>query len=165
MSRDRDDSMSTNIWAEPALDFRSHDGERWQPLGELISPVASRDSLPLVLVGERAHRLYVLKPENVDYVEADGNYVRLHTGNIEYISRDAVARLETLLAGSGFVRIERSLLINVRAIAYAQRSGRGTYAFTMNSGACLRSGAKYRSHILRVLPLGQRPATRHSAAG
>jgi DNA-binding LytR/AlgR family response regulator len=108
-----------------------------------------------VLVGERGHRLYVLNAERIDYVESQGNYVKLHSSGTEFISRDSVKRLAAVLAGSGFIRIERSLVVNVRAIQYVQRSGRGTYAFTLLSGSVLHSGARYRDEILRVLPLEQ----------
>ena len=46
-------------------------------------------------------------------------------------------RLAGELAALGFIRIERSLLLNVRSILYAQRVGRGTYAFTLSSGSGL----------------------------
>lgn len=114
---------------------------------------AAGESRPLLLVGEREHRLYVLRPDQVQFIKSHGNYVKLHAGNTEYISRDSVKHLADVLAGSGFLRIERSLLINTRSILYAQRSGRGTYAFTLACGSCLYSGATYRDEILRVLPL------------
>jgi two-component system, LytTR family, response regulator len=109
-----------------------------------------------VLVGEREHRLYVLEPEGIEYIESQDNYVKFHSGGVAYISRDSVKRLAAVLSGSGFVRIERSLLLNVRAIVYAQRAGRGTYSFTLLSGSVVRSGQKYRAEILRVLPLAHR---------
>ena len=106
-----------------------------------------------LLVGEREHRLYVLSSENVHYVQSHGNYVKFHAHDAEYISRDSVKRLSGVLAGSGFLRIERSVLVNIRVISYVQRAGRRSYAFTLVSGARLHSGAKYRDEILRVLPL------------
>ena len=114
---------------------------------------APSEPRPLLLVGEREHRLYVLRPEQVQFIKSHGNYVKLHAGNMEYISRDSVKHLADRLAGSGFLRIERSLLINTHSILYAQRSGRGTYAFTLACGSCLYSGPTYRDEILRVLPL------------
>jgi DNA-binding LytR/AlgR family response regulator len=107
---------------------------------------------PIHLVGEREHRLYVLKPERIDYIEAEGNYVKFHSGAIEYISRNTMKRLSELLDGD-FVRIERSLLVNILAIVYAQRVGRRAYAFVLASGLCLRSSPKYRAEILRAIPL------------
>jgi hypothetical protein len=119
---------------------------------------------PTLLVGEREHRLYVLKPEKIEYIEADGNYVKLHADTTEYISRDTIKRLSNVLNG-GFIRIERSLLINIRAVAYAQRVGRRTYAFTLVSGSCLFSSPKYRDEILRALPLTQKPSARSPGIG
>lgn len=111
------------------------------------------ESVPAVLVGEREHRLYVLMPEQVEYIQSQGNYVKLYGGGAEFISRDSVKRLAPLLAGRGFVRIERSLLLNIQAILYAQRTGRGRFLFTLSSGARLCSGQAYRAEILHVLPL------------
>lgn len=121
---------------------------------------AHRDSgcTPTLLVGEREHRLYVLDPQTVGYIEAHRNYVMLHAAGAAYIARDSLKRLAGALRGAGFVRIERSLLLNIRAISYAQRVGRGCYAFTLHTGACVRSGPSYRRAILRVLPLAQVPA-------
>jgi len=108
---------------------------------------------PKLLVGERQHRLYPLDPTKIDYIEADGNYVTIRTGNVEYISRDSIKRLAAELAEIGFVRIERSLLLNTRAVLYAEMAGHGAFAFTLTSGVCLHSSATYRDEILRVLPL------------
>jgi two-component system LytT family response regulator len=109
----------------------------------------------MLLVGEREHRLYVLTPENVEYIESHGNYVKLHANGTTYISRAAIKRLASSLASRGFVRIERSSIVNARAIAYVQRAGERTYVFTLHSGVTLRSGARYRLGILRVIPLLQ----------
>jgi DNA-binding LytR/AlgR family response regulator len=108
------------------------------------------------IVGERQHRLYPLDPVRIDYIESDANYVTIRIGNCEYISRDTIKRLSVALADLGFVRIERSLLLNIRAVAYVENAGYGSYAFTLGSGACLHSTATYREEILRVLPLSQR---------
>jgi DNA-binding LytR/AlgR family response regulator len=120
---------------------------------EVDPPAAAPTLTGTVLIGEREHRMYILRSERIDYIEGHGNYVKIHAGHAEYISRDSVKRLSTVLVSSGFLRIERSLLVNVRAIQYAERVGRGTYAFTLNSGERLCSGATYREAILRVLPL------------
>lgn len=109
-----------------------------------------------VLIGEREHRLYPLEPRNIDYIESDGNYVTFRTATSAYISRDSIKRLATALKSRGFFRIERSLLLNVRAISYAEPLGRASFAFTLTSGRCLRSSATYREGILQVLPLVHR---------
>jgi two-component system LytT family response regulator len=106
-----------------------------------------------VVVGERQRRLYPLEPARIDYIESDGNYVTIRTGDSEYISRDSIKRLSADLVAFGFIRIERSLLINIRSVSYVEPLGLGTFAFSLVSGVCLHSSATYREAILRVLPL------------
>jgi two-component system LytT family response regulator len=108
---------------------------------------------PRFLVGERQHRLYPLEVEKIDYIEAHGNYVTIRSGTHDYIRRDSIKRLAAYLADRGFMRIERSLLLNVRAVAYAQIASHGTFAFTLSSGACIQSSTSYRDAILDVIPL------------
>ena len=108
---------------------------------------------PRFLVGERQRKLYPLDPKSIDYIEADGNYVTLRAGKVEYLSRNSIKRLSTELAELGFVRITRSLLVNAAAVSYAERAGHGIFALTLNSGACLHSSAACRESILRIIPL------------
>ena len=108
---------------------------------------------PRFLVGERQRRLYPLDPKSIDYIEADGNYVTLRAGKVEYLSRDSIKRLSMQLAGLGFIRIERSLVVNAAAVLYAEAAGHGTFALTLSCGACLHSSAAYRGEIFRIIPL------------
>ena len=107
------------------------------------------------LIGERQHRLYVLDPARIDYVEAKGNYVVFHRAGREYLSRDTLKRLEMILEVHGFLRIENSLLLRLGAIDYAVPIGRGRYVFTLLSGMGLRSSLTYRARILERLPLAR----------
>jgi LytTr DNA-binding domain len=66
------------------------------------------DTSPGVVVGEREHRLYVLKPEKVDWIESQGNYVKFRCRGAEYISRDSIKRLAAVLADDGFIRFALS---------------------------------------------------------
>ena len=135
--------------------------------GRLTSNASERGptlpSPPRFLVGERQRRLYPLDPKSIDYIEADGNYVTLRAGKVEYLSRDSIKHLSTELAELGFMRIARSLLVNAAAVLYAERAGHGIFALTLTSGVCLHSSAAYRDSLLRAIPL---PAMskRHGAA-
>lgn len=112
------------------------------------------------LVGERRHRMYVLSAEKIEYIESHGNYVTLSVEGTQYISRDSVKRLAAALTPCGFIRIHKSLVINIAAVWYLERGEYGVFAFTLHSGARLRSGAAYRREILRTLPLAKAPRLR-----
>ena len=49
--------------------------------------------MPTLLIGERERRLYPLDPDKIDFIESDGNYVSIRSGNTTYISRDSIKRL------------------------------------------------------------------------
>jgi len=105
------------------------------------------------LVGERERRLYPFTPQKIEYIKSDANYVTFRVGTLEYLSRDSIKRLASVLRRHGFVRIERSLLVNVRAVLYVEPLGHGAFAFTLTSGRRLRSSPRYRARILQVLRL------------
>jgi two-component system, LytTR family, response regulator len=121
-------------------------------------------STPIFLVGERQRRLYPLDPSHIEFVESAGNYVKYHLAQYVYIARESIKRLDVMLASAGFIRIERSLLLNIRAIAFVELIGHGTFAFTLTSGACLHSGYAYRDAILSALPLRRRAPKREKSS-
>jgi DNA-binding LytR/AlgR family response regulator len=137
------------------LDARGADADedRYSPVAE--DPPNPNRVQPQLLVGERQHRLYVLDPIRIEYVESKGNYVIFHRAGREYLTRDTLKRLETLLDPHGFLRIENSLLLRLGAIDYAVPIGRGRFVFTLHSGMSLRSSLTYRGRILERLPLAR----------
>ena len=111
---------------------------------------------PFILIAEREQRLYPVQPRRIDYVESAGNYVKFHVDKCEYIARESIKRLEVVLGRAGFVRIERTLLLNILAISFVETVGHGAFAFTLHNGVRLHSGPAYRETILRALPLRRR---------
>lgn len=109
-----------------------------------------------MLVGEREGKLYPLDPCSVDFVESEGNYVRYNVGRVSFTARGTLERLSDMLRPAGFVRIERSLLLNLRSISFVERGVGRRFLFTLRSGTRLRSGARYRESILLALPLPRR---------
>jgi two-component system LytT family response regulator len=109
---------------------------------------------PQFIAGERERRLYLIDPKTIDYIEAYGNYVRIWSGMYSYISRERIAELSALLSASEFVRIERSKLLNLRAVAYIEKSKPGTFTFTLGTGTRIDSTPTYRDEILRAVHPG-----------
>jgi two-component system LytT family response regulator len=81
---------------------------------------------------------------NVDFIQADGNYVQIHVGGERYLSRDSLNRLSPMLAPMGFIRISRSILLNLRRVCFAEREGGGVLAFALESGDRVTSSAGFR---------------------
>ena len=98
----------------------------------------------LRLVAEKSHRIYFIPAGDVDYIEAYGNYVRIHVGEFEYVRRDTLARLAPELRSAGFQRVHRSTLLNFRRVAFAERVGDGAFVFTLTSGVRVTSRTRFR---------------------
>ena len=117
------------------------------------SSVAHAPTWPPQIIGERAGRIYFLEAHEVEYLASAGNYVVAHVGTHEYLARATLKVMSSRLAPLGFVQIERSLLINLRRVAYVERRDRGQFCFVMRGGARLVS-SRERGASLRATFLG-----------
>lgn len=113
-----------------------------------------RNCSPLLIV-ERSARLYFVDVAEVDYIEAHGNYVRVHVGDEDYMRRDTLKHLAAELRPMCFEWIHRSTLLNLRRVAFAERYGEGALAFTLTSGARLLSRTRFKLSFSSTLPTGK----------
>lgn len=82
-------------------------------------------------------RIVFLKPDEIDHVEAAGNYVVLHVGKDRHIVRETTAAMETRLTPAGFMRISRSLIVNLTRIREVQPIGPSQYSVLLKNGTRL----------------------------
>ena len=94
-----------------------------------------------VRTGQRT-RLIAL--DDVDYMEARSNYVRLHAGERSYLVRDTLSGLEARLDRERFVRIHRSLIVNMARVQEVESLFAGEYVLYLRGGVRLTSGRTYR---------------------
>jgi two-component system LytT family response regulator len=80
-------------------------------LAGLLRATAKERGAPSVLVKKRG-RVLVLRPDEIDHVEAFGDYVRLYVGKDVHLLRGTLGEMERRLGPAGFVRIHRSRLVN-----------------------------------------------------
>jgi two-component system LytT family response regulator len=87
----------------------------------------------------------------VDWIEAFQNYVRLHAGPATYLLHVPLNTIEGVLDSNRFLRIHRSYIVNVRRIAQLWSIAHGQYAVELKSGQRLQSGRTYNERIRRAL--------------
>jgi two-component system LytT family response regulator len=87
----------------------------------------------------------------VDWIEAFQNYVRLHVGPASYLLHVAMNTLEGVLDSNEFLRIHRCHIVNVRRIARLSSIAHGQFAVELKSGQQLQSGRTYGERIRRML--------------
>jgi two-component system LytT family response regulator len=89
--------------------------------------------------------------EEVEWIEAFQNYVRLHAGLATHLLHVPMNTIETVLGSDRFLRIHRSHIVNVRRIAQLWSIAHGQYVIELRSGHRLHSGRTYSERIRRAL--------------
>lgn len=116
----------------------------------LLEAIASpRRSLKRLAVRSAGKTVFV-DVEDIDWVEAAENYVQLHTGRAEHLLHVTMNTLEKSLDPEIFLRIHRSVIVNVRRIRELQPVMHGEYVITLANGVRLQSGRLY-SEKLKAL--------------
>jgi two-component system LytT family response regulator len=80
----------------------------------------------------------------VDFIEAYGNYVKIHVGTEQYLRRDTLRRLAAALRDNGFQLVRRSTLVNLKRVTFAEKCGEGALAFNLCSGTRLVSRTRFK---------------------
>lgn len=92
-------------------------------------------------------RLYFVKVSDIEWVEAAGNYVRLHAGKDVHLMRGTLTALEQQLDPDQFVRIHRSTIVNLEAVRELQPWFAGDYVVMLRNGGQLRLSRWYRDKL------------------
>jgi two-component system LytT family response regulator len=91
--------------------------------------------------------LKVIRTADVDWLETDGNYIRLHVGNTNHLLRTTAAALEPQLDPRAFIRVHRRYIVNVDRIVEVQPWFAGDAILILRNGARLRVSRTYRERL------------------
>lgn len=111
---------------------------------------AGEKHLERVVIKE-AGRLSFLGIEEIDWIEAADTYVRLHVGDKSHLIRGTMNGLEARLDPSEFLRVHRSIIININSIKELHPLFHGEYVITLRDGTRLNSGRSYRDKLRPLL--------------
>jgi len=103
------------------------------------------------LVVKARGRVRFLRVADVDWIEADGNYVTVHLGRDQCLIRETVASLATKLDPEQFVRIHRSAIVNLDRALELSPWSRGEQALVLKDGTQLSVGRAFRGRLQRFL--------------
>ena len=96
-------------------------------------------------------RVSFLRAEEVDWIEAAGNYVELHVGRDSHLLRETMNKLESRLDPQRFLRIHRRLIVNLERIRQLEGASHGEYMVVLSDGTRLSSSRGYREGLQRFL--------------
>jgi two-component system LytT family response regulator len=120
-------------------------GDKDPGLSEARTPKLDR------LVVKSGGRVFFLRTEEIDWIEAAGNYVRLHMGEESHLFRETMNNIEARLDASRFMRVHRSRIVNTERIKELQPAATGEYVVVLQNGTRLPLSRGYRDKLQEQL--------------
>lgn len=100
---------------------------------------------------KEAGRIFFLGVSQIDWIEAQGNYVQLHSGRESHLLRETMDGIEAKLDATRFLRIRRSTLVRTERIKELQPLFNGEYRIVLQDGTQLSSSRRYRKNLDALL--------------
>jgi two-component system, LytTR family, response regulator len=122
-----------------------------QDLANLVELLRTRSSYLERIALKSAGRISFVRVEELDCIEAEGNYVRLCLAGEEHLLRSTLSALEGRLDPNRFVRVHRSAIVNVERVQELRSSQHGEHAITLRSGRRLTLSRGYRDRLQTIL--------------
>ncbi len=95
-------------------------------------------------------RVFFLRTEEIDWIEAHGNYLRLHANGEAHLLRETMAKITSKLDPEKFLRIHRSALVNIERIKELQPLFSGDYTVLLRNGTELTLSRTYRDNLSKL---------------
>ena len=96
-------------------------------------------------------RVLVLDPEEVRWIAAEGDYLRIHEGRKSHLVRYTMTAMEGQLDPARFARIHRSTLVNVDQVQEIRPDGDRHFRVVLKDGTLLRSSRGYRDRVASLM--------------
>ena len=110
---------------------------------ELAKAARPREQRPERIVVKDGTRVHIIPIEKLDYVEAQDDYVALHSGGRSYLKQQPIAGVEAMLDPARFVRIHRSSIVNLERVTRIEPYAKDSRIVILTDGTRLpvsRSG-------------------------
>lgn len=117
----------------------------------LLEELKARSSHVERLVIKAGGRAFFLKTEEIDWIEAEGKYVRLHVGKESYLLREAIGSMEGQLDPKKFPRIHRSTIVNIERVRELQPWFHNEYRVILKDGTELMLSRSCRKRLGELL--------------
>jgi two-component system, LytTR family, response regulator len=91
--------------------------------------------------------IVLVRTESIDWIEAMGNYARLHVGRQTHMLRESMQKLEVLLDPARFARVHRSTIVNIERIARMRPMYHGDYEIVLTDGTKVMMSRGYKDRL------------------
>ena len=107
---------------------------------------------PAAIPVKRRGETLLIQPAEIDWIEAQGNYLALHVGAQVHTIRGTLGRMERELNPASFLRIHRRAIVNVMRVRRLRPIASGDALIELDGGAELRVSRSYAKALKETLP-------------
>ena len=130
--------------------LRERRGSPATPSAVQVARTQTRSSERLLV--PRGEQLELIEAGNIHWLEADDNYVHVHTAATRYIVRRTLADLLSQLGEQRFIRIHKSTAVNIAEVASLSPLFKGDHEVRLRSGAVLRLSRRFKDALFARMP-------------
>jgi two-component system LytT family response regulator len=120
-------------------------------LVSLLEELREERKYPERLIVKSSGRVFFVRTEDIDWVEASGNYVKIHTKNEAHLLRESMKNMEAKLDPKIFVRIHRSAIVNIDRIRELEPWFHGEYIVIMRDGTRLTASRVFSDRLSALI--------------
>jgi two-component system LytT family response regulator len=117
----------------------------------LLEELRSRTNHLERLIIKTGGRVFFIRTEVIDWLEAEGKYVRLHVGKETHLLRETIGNLESRLDAKKFLRIHRSYIVNIERIQELEAWFHNEYRVILRDGTKLMMSRSCRKRLGELL--------------
>jgi two-component system, LytTR family, response regulator len=122
-----------------------------EDLRAILGSLRARERYPPRFLVRSSGEMYFVRAADIDWVDAQGNYVRLHAAGRTHLVRDTMKEFAAKLDPALFVRIHRSAIVNIDRVARLEPYGHGEYVITLRDGTRLTSSRAHSASLHALL--------------
>jgi two-component system LytT family response regulator len=116
-------------------------------LVSLLEELREERKYPERLIVKSSGRVFFVRAEDIDWVEASGNYVKIHTKGEGHLLRESMKNMEAKLDPKTFVRIHRSAIVNIDRIKELEPWFHGEYIVILRDGTRLTASRVFSDRL------------------
>jgi two-component system, LytTR family, response regulator len=120
-------------------------------LVSLLEELREERKYPERLIVKSSGRVFFVRAEEIDWVEASGNYVKVHTKTDAHLLRESMKNMEVKLDPKTFVRIHRSAIVNIDRIKELEPWFHGEYIVIMRDGTRLTASRVFSDRLSALI--------------
>src|SRR3954468_8993157 len=126
---------------------RQNGGEIEKRLAAIVNDLRPAKAKTDRFVVKSGGRIFFVRTSEIDWIEAAGNYVKLHVGNDSHLIRETMNAVEGKLSPDLFVRIHRCHIVNIEQVRELQPWFNGEYVVFLKNGTRLTLSRGYRERL------------------